>query len=64
MAKAYNDPSKFAEALIAQNPNLKPYMQQAIDYVQQNGGDSKAAFNKLMQGNGVDLNEISKLIQR
>lgn len=38
-------------------------MQQAIDYVKQNGGDPKAAFQKLAEEKGIDPAEIEKLFK-
>lgn len=35
-----------------------PQYRQAMDLVQQSGGDAKAAFYKLAQQRGVDPNEI------
>lgn len=46
------------QRLIQNNPALK----QAIEYVNQNGGDPKEAFYKLAQEKGVDPNEILKQV--
>lgn len=54
MAQAARDPAAAARQMIAQNPNL----QQAYQYVQQNGGDYKAAAAKLAQERGYDLNAM------
>ena len=40
--------------MLSQNPAMK----QAMQYVQQNGGDYKAAAEKLAQEKGVDLNQM------
>lgn len=46
------------QKLIQNNPALK----QAIEYVNQNGGDPKEAFYKLAQEKGVDPNEVLKQV--
>lgn len=35
----------------------------ALDYVKQNGGDPKAAFEKLAAEQGIDPAEIEKMIK-
>ena len=37
--------------------------QRAVEYVKQNGGDPKKAFQKLAQENGIDPNEIANLFR-
>ena len=46
------------------NPQLnnKTPMQQVMDYVNQNGGDPKAAFYKLAKEKGVDPNFILSML--
>lgn len=39
-----------------------PALQQAIDYVNKNGGNPKEAFYKLAKEKGVDPNEVLKQI--
>ena len=39
-----------------------PALQQALDYVKQNGGNPKEAFYKLAKEKGVDPNEILKQV--
>lgn len=49
-----------------QNPNAaaaqmmqnNPYFRQAAQYVAQNGGDPKAAMEKLLKEQGADLSEV------
>ncbi len=48
--KNVQNPQAALMNLLNQNPN----MQKAIDYVNQNGGDIKAAYYKLMNENGLD----------
>ena len=64
MAKSYNDPNEFLNSIVTNNPNLQPYMKNAVDYINSNGGDAKTAFYKLMQNNGIDPNSISQFIKR
>ena len=40
-----------------------PQIQQAIDYVNSNGGDPKAAFEKLAAEKGIDPAEIEKMFK-
>lgn len=40
-----------------------PQMKQAMDYVNANGGDAKAAFYKLAGEMGVDPEEILKVLR-
>lgn len=40
-----------------------PGMKQALDYVNQNGGDPKAAFEKLAQEQGLNPDEIMGMLQ-
>lgn len=55
----------------AQNPALalqqmagnNPQLQQALQLVQQSGGDANAAFNKLCQERGIDPQQIIAMLQ-
>lgn len=40
-----------------------PQMMQAIKYVKDNGGDPKAAFEKLAAENGIDPAEIEQMFK-
>lgn len=40
-----------------------PMLRQALDYVNANGGDARAAFYKLAQERGADPNEILKMLK-
>lgn len=44
--------------MVMQNPAYK----NALEYVQANGGDPKAAFEQLAREQGLDPGEIAKLI--
>jgi hypothetical protein len=48
------NPHMMLNQMMAQNPQIK----QAMDYVNANGGDARAAFYKLCQEKGVDPSEI------
>lgn len=56
---------------VAQNPALalqqmagnNPQLQQALQLVQQSGGDATAAFNKLCQERGIDPQQIIAMLQ-
>ena len=56
MVRSSGNPQMMLNQLASQNPQVK----QALDYVQQNGGDAKAAFYKLANERGVDPEEILK----
>lgn len=40
-----------------------PMMQQAMQLVQQSGGDGKAAFEKLARDSGIDPNQILAMLK-
>ena len=40
-----------------------PMIQQAMQLVQQNGGDGKAAFEKLARDSGIDPNQILAMLK-
>ena len=56
---------------MAQNPALalqqmagqNPQLQQALQLVQQSGGDPQAAFQKLCQEKGIDPNQILSMLR-
>lgn len=54
MIRGAKDPQALAQQMLGQNPALR----QALQYVQQNGGDPKTAAQKLAQEKGVDLNQL------
>lgn len=59
MLKGSSDPMKTLQSMAQTNPKIK----EAMDYVQQNGGDAKSAFYKLAEQNGIDPNNILSLIK-
>lgn len=54
--KSVMNPQNMLNQTMMQNPQMK----QVMDYVNQNGGDAKAAFYKLAGEMGVDPDEILK----
>lgn len=48
---------------LQQMAGSNPQMQQALQLVQQSGGDAKAAFYKLAQQNGVDPQQILAMLK-
>ena len=54
LVKNANNPNAVLQQLIQTNPQ----MQQAMNYINQNGGDPKAAFYKLAQEKGIDPNLV------
>lgn len=60
MMKNMKNPQAMLEQMIAQR---NPQFMQAMDYVKQNGGDPKAAFEKLAAEKGIDPAEVEKMIK-
>lgn len=56
--KAAQNPAELIKNMIAQNPAYK----NALEYIQANGGDPKAAFEQLAREQGIDPEEISRMI--
>ena len=56
--KASKNPAELIKSMIAQNPAYK----NALEYIQANGGDPKAACEKLAREQGIDPGEISHMI--
>jgi hypothetical protein len=54
-----NNPMAMLNMLAGQNPQLK----QVMDIVSKNNGDAKKAFYEMAQQNGVDPNEILKMLK-
>lgn len=46
------------QALVRQMMGQNPSMRQAMQYIQQNGGDPRAAAEKLAKERGIDLNAV------
>lgn len=59
MIKFAKNPQLAFNQMIANNPQMK----QAMNYVQQNGGDPKAAFLKLANEKGVNPDEILNMLK-
>lgn len=59
LIKNAGNPQALLNNMISQNPQMK----QAIQYVNDNGGNPKAAFEKLAKEKGIDPIEIQKMIQ-
>ena len=56
--RAASNPQAFLTNMLSNNPNV----QQALEYIQQNGGDPKTAFNKWAQEQGLDPEAIMNSI--
>lgn len=54
MLRNAGNPQALLQSMIQQNPA----MQQAMQYIQQNGGDPKAAAEQLARERGVDINSM------
>lgn len=48
---------------LQQMASSNPMIQQAMQLVQQSGGDGKAAFEKLAKENGIDPNQIMQMLK-
>ena len=57
--KTAQNPQTALKALINNNPQLK----QAMDLVQQNGGDAEKAFYKLAEEKGVNPDDILNMLK-
>jgi len=51
------------QAAVSQMTQNNPQMQQVMQYVQQNGGDPKAAFFALAKQKGIDPNVIIQQVK-
>ena len=54
------NPQALLQQMLAQK---NPQLQQALDYVQKNGGDPKAAFEKLAAEKGIDPAEVEQMFK-
>lgn len=54
MLKACGNPQMMLNQMLGNNPQY----QQAMKYIQENGGDAQKAFYKMSQEMGVDPNDI------
>ena len=48
---------------LQQMASSNPMIQQAMQLVQQSGGDGKAAFEKLAKENGIDPDQIMQMLK-
>lgn len=58
--KNVKNPQALLQQMLAQK---NPQLQQAMDYVNQNGGDPKAAFEKLAAEKGIDPEEVMQMFK-
>lgn len=58
--KGMSNPESMLQNMLAQR---NPAMAKAVQYVNECGGDPKAAFQKLAQENGLDTAEIESLMR-
>lgn len=59
MIKSAGNPQMMIQQMISQNPQIK----QAMDYVNQNGGNAKDAFYKLANESGVNPDEVINMLK-
>lgn len=59
MIKNARDPNQMLMTLANQNPNLN----QVLNYVQQNGGDPKAAFYAMAKEKGVNPDDVIAMLK-
>ena len=57
--QASGNPALALQQMASNNPTI----QQAMQLVQQSGGDGKAAFEKLAKENGIDPNQIIQMLK-
>ena len=58
--KGMSNPESMLQNMLAQK---NPAMAKAVQYVNECGGDPKAAFQKLALENGIDTSEIESLMR-
>ena len=59
MVRGSNNPQAAMQSMAANNPQ----MQQVLQYIQQSGGDPRAAFYKMAAEKGVDPNQIIGMLK-
>ena len=59
MLKGSNNPMQMIQNMAQTNPQVK----QAMDYIEQNGGDIQSAFYKLAKERGVDPNQVLNMLK-
>ena len=55
--------SRNPQMMLQQMINTNPQMKQAMEYINANGGDPKAAFYKLAEEKGVDPDSVLKTLR-
>ena len=59
MVRGAGNPNAMLQAMLSRNPRYA----QAMQLIQQSGGDAQAAFYKLAEQKGVDPNEILSVLK-
>lgn len=59
MLKGDANPMQTLQSMAQTNPQIK----EAMDYIQNNGGDAQSAFYKLAEQRGIDPNNILNMIK-
>lgn len=60
MARTAKDPASAIQQMSANNPQ----MQQVLQYIQQNGGNPKAAFDAYVRQNGISQADAQNAINQ
>ena len=58
--KASKNPNMMLQNLIQNNPQMR----EILNYINQNGGDPKAAFYKMAEEKGVNPDDVIKMLQQ
>ena len=58
--KASKNPNMMLQNLIRNNPQMR----EILNYINQNGGDPKAAFQKMAEEKGVNPDDVIKMLQQ
>lgn len=59
MVKAAQNPQAMMQMMAQQNPK----MQQAMNFIQQNGGNAKSAFYKLAEQQGINPDDVLNMLK-
>lgn len=59
LVRSAGNPQMMLQQMMTQNPQMK----QAMDYINENGGNAKDAFYKLANENGVDPEEVIDMLK-
>lgn len=60
MLKGLKNPQEYLQQMMSER---NPQLTQALEYVKQNGGDPKTAFEKLAAEKGIDPAEIEQMFK-